>query len=85
MHETEIETGRERMGVFGRHRTFRRHSRVAERVRASPVLKAEAPCDRVRQPDILEHLDALAKAESAEFGVMTGEPDKELPAGRRPT
>jgi hypothetical protein len=33
----------------------------------APMREAEAPRDRVRQTDILEHLDALAKAESVEF------------------
>ena len=66
------------MRVFGRHCTFRRHSGVAERVRAGSMPEVEAPCDRVRQTDILEHLDALAKSENAEFGMTMGEPVKEF-------
>src|SRR6266436_6650711 len=77
MDEAEIKTGRERMGVFGRHRTFGRHSRVAECVRAGPMLEVEALCNRVRQTDILEYLDALTNAECAELGVTTGKPGKE--------
>jgi hypothetical protein len=36
--------------------------------------EVEAPCHRVGQTDILEHLDALAKPENAEFGVTISEP-----------
>src|ERR1700731_5492817 len=78
MHETEIKAGRERMRVFGRHCPLRRHSCVAESVCAGPMREIEAPSDRVRQTDILEHLDALAKSESAEFAMTIVEPVEEF-------
>src|SRR5438094_9907912 len=77
MDEAEIETGRERMRVFGRHRTFRRHSGVSECVRAGPVLEVEALRNRVRQTDIFEYLDSLTNAECAELGATAGKPGKE--------
>jgi hypothetical protein len=50
---------------------------MAEPVRAGQVLKSEALRDGVWQPDILEHLNALAKVENAEPGMMREEPGKE--------
>jgi len=49
---------------------------MAEPVRAGALPQIEALGDRVRQADIFEHLDALAKAENAEPGPMPGEPGK---------
>ena len=72
------------MRVFGRDCTFRRHSCVAECVRAGPMREIEAPRDRVRQTDILEHLDALAKPESAEFGMTIGRASQRIPADFAP-
>src|SRR5712671_6493993 len=78
MDEAEIRSGRERMRVLCRYRALRRHAGMAERMRAGSAWKIKALRDRVRHPDILEHLDALAETECAELGVVAGEPGEEL-------
>src|SRR5215472_17463429 len=85
MDEAEVRTGREGMRVLSRHGTFRRHPRMAEPVRAGPFRKRKASGDQVRLPDILEHLDTLAKTENLDIPMIPADPrnDELWNAGNR--
>jgi len=50
---------------------------MPEPVGSGAAHQVEARRDVVRQPDILEDLDALAEAKNVELGMMSGEPGKD--------
>ena len=74
VHQAEVEPGRERMRVLGRHAALGGHARVPERVAALQPAQREALDELARRAGLLEDLDRLPGAHHAQLGTVLAQP-----------